>query len=225
MKNAPNCAMSWKNTISSWTTLPSVKPDKPPPVFYYFFLYATPCSHAAHPVNTSKYTHSSNEEELLGADASHPLGLVNAAVLLSPKGASIHAGRGTATLLLRSSKMSQIGWHSAAGRRRERVPLSPIHHAVMQLSCDDITSLSHSGLGGLPVPWHRGKDAGFCPVQFWALPHCWHSPPHARGDARQRLDFYTTRLLWLHSLFAVPWFWWGVWSRWRTGSSEQLRQR
>lgn len=111
-----------------------------------------PCSHAAHPVNTGEHARSSNEEKLRGADASHPLGLVNAAVQLSPKGASIRAGRGTATLLLRSSKTSQVGWHSAAGRRRERAPLSPIHHAAMQLSHDDITPPSHDGLGGLTAP-------------------------------------------------------------------------
>lgn len=184
MKSAPNCAMSWKNTISSWTTLTSVKPDESPPVFYYFFPYAMPCSHAAHPVNTGEHARSSNEEKLWGADASHPLGLVNAAVRLSPKGASIRAGRGDATLLLRSSKMSQVEWHSAAGRRRERAPLSPIHHAAMQLSRDDIMPLSHGGLCGLPAPWHAGKDTGFCPVQFWALPHCWHSP-HAGGAQGQ----------------------------------------
>lgn len=118
-------------------------------MFYYFFLYAMPCSHAAHPVNTGEHARLSNEEKLWGADASHPLRL---AVRLSPKGASIRTGRGAVTLLLRSSKMSQVGWHSAAGRRRERTPLSPIHHTAMQLSRDDITPLSHGGLGGLLAP-------------------------------------------------------------------------
>lgn len=220
MKNAPNCAMSWKNTISSWTALASVKQDEPPPVFYYFFLYAMPCSQAAHPVNTGEHPRLSNEEKLRGADAFHPLGLVNAAIRLSPKGASIRAGRGTATLLLRSSKMSQVGWHSAAGRQRERAPLSPIHHTAMQLCCDDITPLSHGGLGGLLAPWHRVKDTGFCPVQFWALPHCWHT--HAGGAQGQ---FHAPEVMQDKGWIFTPhgssgsivcfWFWWGAWSRWR----------